>query len=128
MKTVTILLTRYTDWFSRFICAISKYKYSHASLSLDEEEEIFYSFNYKGFVIEKPKKRRPKSRRDGSICVRMEIPEEQYEIIQQEINEFIKNKEKYSYSSMVLGIVVGIVGIVGIAILLCLIPLCVGLK
>lgn len=60
MKTVTILLTKYSDFVGRFICKISKNKYSHASISIDEEEEIFYSFNIKGFAIEKPKKRMPK--------------------------------------------------------------------
>lgn len=60
MKTVTILLTKYSDLFGRFISGISKYGYSHASISIDEKEEIFYSFNVKGFAIEKPKKRTPK--------------------------------------------------------------------
>ena len=69
MRTVTILLTKYSGWFGRFICAISKNGYSHASISIDGAEEIFYSFNYKGFVIEKPKKYIPRKRMPGSVCI-----------------------------------------------------------
>lgn len=98
MKTVTILLTKYSDWFGRFICGISKYAYSHASISIDEEEEIFYSFNLKGFVIEKPKRKIPKTRRPGSVCIRMQVPEDTYAMIEREINQFLVKKEQYTYS------------------------------
>ncbi|MGN1166941.1 MAG: hypothetical protein ACI4S2_11015 [Lachnospiraceae bacterium] len=98
MRTVTILLTRYSDWFGKFICGISKYKYSHTSISIDEAEEIFYSFNYKGFVIEKPKKKRVKSRLNGSVCIRIQVPDDNYEIIKQEIEHFVSNREIYTYS------------------------------
>ena len=40
MKTVTILLTKYSNCLGRFICAISKNGYSHASISIDEREEV----------------------------------------------------------------------------------------
>lgn len=73
MKTVTILLTKYSNCLGRFICAISKNGYSHASISIDEREEIFYSFNYKGFVIEKPKKYSPGKRMPGSVYIRMQV-------------------------------------------------------
>lgn len=98
MKTVTILLTRYSDLFGRFICGISKYGYSHASISIDDEEEIFYSFNYRGFVIEKPKKRIPKSRMAGSMCIRMQVPESVFSQIEEEINRFLEKREQYIYS------------------------------
>lgn len=100
MKTVTILLTRYSGFVGRFISGISRYGYSHASISIDAEEEIFYSFNYKGFVIEKPKKRRPRKRRDGSMCIRMQVPEGTYLSLKLEISHFINNKEKYKYTRL----------------------------
>ena len=100
MKTVTVLLTRYSDFFGRFISAISKYGYSHASISIDEDEEIFYSFNMKGFVIEKPKKRRPKTRRNGSVCIRMQVPENTYAAIEEEIAQFLIKREQYTYSHL----------------------------
>lgn len=99
MKMVTILLTRYSDLFGRFICGISRHGYSHASISIDEKEEVFYSFNMKGFVIEKPKKRIPRTRRPGSVCIRMQVPESMYALIEEEINQFLEKKEQYTYSS-----------------------------
>lgn len=98
MKTVTILLTKYSGWFGRFICAISKNGYSHASKSIDGAEEIFYSFNYKGFVIEKPKKYIPRKRMPESACIRMQVPEETYMLIEEEISQFLARKEQYIYS------------------------------
>lgn len=100
MKTVTILLTSYSDLFGRFISGISRNSYSHASISIDGDEEIFYSFNKKGFVIEKPKKRRPKTRRSGSVCIRMQVPEETYSAIREEIEQFLAQKELYTYSRL----------------------------
>ena len=100
MRTVTILLTRYSDLFGKFICAIGGNQYSHASVSIDGNEEIFYSFNYKGFVIEKPKKYVPKTRVPGSVCIRMQIPEETYRLLELEINHFIVHREKFSYSRL----------------------------
>jgi len=52
MKKVTILLTEYSDALSRFIYYISGRGYTHISLGLEEDEDRFYSFNYKGFCIE----------------------------------------------------------------------------
>ncbi len=98
MKTITILLTRYKGLFGRFICGISKNKFSHASISLDENEEIFYSFNLKGFVIEKPKKYFPESRIPGSTCVRIQVPCDIYDKVKEELTGYIDAKEKYGYS------------------------------
>lgn len=100
MKTITILLTKYSDWFGRFICCISKNSYSHASISIDESEEIFYSFNKKGFVIEKPKKKTPRTRLPGSVCIRMQVPNETYELIKKEIDLFLETKDQYTYSRL----------------------------
>lgn len=103
MRKVAILLTNYSDWFARFVCNISKNRYSHASISIDEEEEIFYSFNTNGFVVEKPKKRIPKSRIPGSVCIRIQVPEDTYKRIKDEIQHFMEQRERYSYS--VVGVV-----------------------
>lgn len=98
MRTVTVLLTRYSDLFGRFLCVVSKNKYSHASISIDENEEIFYSFNVKGFVIEKPKKHAPKTRMYGSVWIRMRVPEDTYSQIEEEIFRFEEKRDMYTYS------------------------------
>lgn len=98
MKTITILLTKYSGWFARIISVISKNGYSHASISIDGKEEIFYSFNFKGFVIEKPKKYFPKKRLPGSVCIRIQVPESTYMLVKEEIQQFLEKREKYAYS------------------------------
>jgi hypothetical protein len=90
MKTVTILLTKFTDVFGKFVSWYSHGGYTHASISIDEDEEIFYSFNYKGFVIEKPKKRTPKKRKPENVIIRMQIPDEVYRLIKEEIDSFLE--------------------------------------
>lgn len=60
--------------------------------------EKCYSFNYKGFVIEKPKKYIPRKRMPGSACTRMQVPEETYMLIEEEISRFLARKEQYIYS------------------------------
>lgn len=77
---------------------VYRYRYSHASISIDGREDIFYSFNLKGFVIEKPKKRMPATRMAGSICIRMQVPESVHAVIEEEINHFLEKKEQYIYS------------------------------
>ena len=99
MKSVTILLTKYSDWFSIFLCKICRSTYSHASISIDGNEEIFYSFNYKGFVIEKPKKYAPKTRMKGSMCIRMQVPESVHRKLEEELERFVNHREQFSYST-----------------------------
>ena len=50
MRTITVLLTKYSDWISTFVYYISQ-GYTYASLSLDEDENTYYSFNYCGFCV-----------------------------------------------------------------------------
>lgn len=96
MKTVTILLTKYSDWLGRFVCLISKNPYSHASISTDGS--VFYSFNKKGFAIECPKKWVPKKQLPGHVCIHMQVPEETYASIGAEINQFLNRRNQYAYS------------------------------
>lgn len=99
-RTVDILLTKYTDLFSRLISLISKNGYSHASISIDEKMETFYSFSYKGFVIEQPRTKKTRKRTKESICIRMEVSEKTYSAIKDEIDYFRINQSKFSYSKM----------------------------
>ena len=101
MKTVTILLTKYSDIMGRFISKLSKNGeagYSHASICLDENDETFYSFNLKGFVIEKPKEKVSRLRMPGSLAIRFQVPEHIHEKLQQLIDKFVLAREQYAYS------------------------------
>ena len=99
MKTISILLTSYTDIFSQIVNLFSN-GYSHSSISIDESENIFYSFNRKGFAIEKPKKYKPKTRKNKYAYIRIQVPDNKYLLIQQEIDNFLKNKNNYKYAKI----------------------------
>jgi hypothetical protein len=100
MKNVTILLTKFTDVFGKFVSWYSHGGYTHASISIDEDEEIFYSFNYKGFVVEKPNKKTPKKRKPENVIIRMQVPDEVYRMIKEEIDSFLENRANYGYSRL----------------------------
>ncbi len=52
-RMISILLTEYTDPFSRVMRIITRCRYTHASIGIGEEFTEFYSFNTKrGFCIE----------------------------------------------------------------------------
>lgn len=92
MKTISILLTGYSDWFGRFIRVTSRSGYSHASLSIDGMEEVFYSFNGKGVVVEQPKKWKPRRRKEHSVCIRIRVPASICADIEKEIQQFLECK------------------------------------
>ena len=100
MKKVTILLTKYTDFWGRFARGLTGKGFSHASISLDENEEIFYSFNEKGFAIEKPKKYWPKKKRAGSMYIRITVPKHFYEVLERMIHEIQVEKHNYAFSKL----------------------------
>ncbi len=112
MKTVTILLTKYSDIMGRFISKLSKNGeagYSHASICLDDNDETFYSFNMKGFAVEKPKERTPRLRMPGSLAIRFQVPEHVHAKLQELVKKFEEAKEQYSYSSK--GVLLGLLHI-----------------
>ncbi|NCB92091.1 MAG: hypothetical protein EOM40_05885 [Clostridia bacterium] len=96
-KIVTVLFTRYYDKVSNFVYYITGRGYTHASISLDED--CFYSFNFKGFRIEHPEKHKEKVRMGKSIAYRLEVTEEEYEQIHQNIERMKENSAVLSYSS-----------------------------
>lgn len=98
MRTITILLTKYSDFLGRMVRGISGKGYSHASLSIDGNEEIFYSFNFKGFVVEKTKYKKPKKLVPGSVCIRIQVPEHIHAMIQEIIDDIMESHEEYSYT------------------------------
>lgn len=97
-KTITVLLTRYFSTFSNFIYWVSGRGYTHASIALDDGDEYFYSFNFKGFRREYPGRRVRKCGK--SICYKLEISEENFEKVRKRIEEMEENRERLSYSRL----------------------------
>lgn len=97
MKTISVLLTKYSDWISSIIYHLSGHDYTHASLSFEEEAETFYSFNYRGFCIETL----DKHRRRGvtrSLCYQLEVPDCAYDDMKMRVAEFKNHREEYQYT------------------------------
>lgn len=64
--TISVLFTRYHSTFSDFVYWISGRGYTHASIALDDRNECFYSFNFRGFCKEDAEK--IKMRSTKSAC------------------------------------------------------------
>lgn len=97
-KIITVLFTRYYSTFSNLIYWISGKGYTHASIALDEQNEFYYSFNFKGFRREYPKKH---TRRSGkSIGIKLEVSQESFDRMKKKIKEMEGKKDKLHYSRL----------------------------
>ena len=96
---VTILLTKYGDPFSRLIKLMSRCEYTHASISIDEEEDLFYSFNLKGFVEEHWKNRKSKHLLSGRKYIHLYVTDEVFNKLKEELEAFKNRKSEFSYSA-----------------------------
>lgn len=96
MKKVSILLTKYSDLLSCLVYYVTGRGYTHVSLGL-EEEDRFYSFNFKGFCVETMEKHRRRGV-DRSICYQIEVADESYRILEESIQLFEENREEYRYT------------------------------
>lgn len=97
--TIIIRMTKYSDLFGKILGKLSHNGFTHTSISIDGDD-TFYSFNSKGFSIEKPKIKIPKCQNGGSLHMKLEISEKKYLEIKNIIDSFIKNKENYKYSKL----------------------------
>jgi len=96
MRKITILLTKYSDWTSSLIYYLTGRGYTHASLGV---ENVYYSFNYKGFHTETVESHR----RHGvkrSISCELLISEESYQRLWQRIQRFERNRTQFHYSRL----------------------------
>lgn len=105
MKQITLSLVKYSDFLGRLITFNSRGGYSHVSISLDEKEEVFYSFNYKGFAIEKPKRKGSGSKVYENMRIIIWIPDEIHQGLENEVQYFVKHRAQYHYTR--LGVVLG---------------------
>lgn len=106
-REISILFTRYTDKFSKLLHLISGFGFTHVSISLDNSQDYFYSFNTKGFRREYPQKH--KNRTKESLCFKLMITEEEYNKLNNIINNFLEKSDKLSYNW--IGIILCIIGI-----------------
>ncbi|MBR1866482.1 MAG: hypothetical protein IJ801_08250 [Lachnospiraceae bacterium] len=106
-RYIYVLLSRTHTVPARLIRLFTKEPYSHASIALDIELKHMYSFARKriynpfdcGFIDENIETG-IFGRDKNTYCSVYEVPvtEEQYQMLEEEINVFIKNREDYRYN------------------------------
>ena len=107
MKKIYFILTDSGTILGRIIKIKTRRKYSHVSISLDENLEKMYSFGrlnpyncfVGGFIHERQRKgcfKRFKNAKAKICC--MEITDYQYEKMEKQIKLFEANKEKYKFN------------------------------
>ncbi|MBS7528345.1 hypothetical protein KHM83_16770 [Fusibacter paucivorans] len=95
-RVITVLLTRYYNVFSSFLYYLTGRGYTHASIALDEKNNYYYSFNFKGFRKEFPQKHR--QRGGKSISFKLAVNASDFEKIQHKIEMMEMEQSKLHYS------------------------------
>lgn len=99
-KTIRVLLTKYSDCISSFLYYVGGRGYTHASISLEEEDDnCYYSFNYKGFCVETIEKHRRRGV-SKSMCCELTVSLAAYERIQKRLQFFKEHTESLEYTRL----------------------------
>ena len=108
-KTIYVLLTAYADFLSLLVRLVTFGRYSHASIGIDEQCGVFFSFVIKnGFHTEHPLNSRRNKKRKCALYM-LEITEEAYSSIKDKLNMFNTKTGEYHYNY--LGILLCIIRI-----------------
>lgn len=100
-KKIYILLTKFPDTGSRLLSAFTGSYFTHASIGLEEDMNTFYSFVYKGFIVEKIN-RYVKPGKEPMPCelYEIEVCEKKYKRVKKLINNFVESKKLFSYAKI----------------------------
>ncbi len=109
-KKIYILLTRFNDGGAKLLSAITGSYYTHASIGLEEDMNTFYSFVYKGFIVEQIT-RYLKPDKEPLPCelYELEVCEKKYKRIKKYIEGFVSTKKRFCYTR--LGVAMCLFGI-----------------
>lgn len=109
MKKISILLTKYSDAISEavYLCC-GRRGYTHASLALEGEAGVFYSFNFRGFCVETVEKHRRRGV-SKSLCYELYVTDEAYSVLRERIGHFRAHAGEYRYTR--LGVFLALLGI-----------------
>ena len=94
--TVSVLFVNYEDFWSKVVYYVLGGGYSHAAIGLDDGEETYYSFNFKGFRREKPRKHEKIVSK--SVCYKLSVSQEEHEKLAQMIELFQKKRFDWKYN------------------------------
>ena len=94
--TLSVLFVNYEDFWSKVVYYVLGRGYSHAAISVDDEGETYYSFNFKGFRREKPRKHVDIVSK--SVCYKLSVSKEEYEKVAEMIEEFQQKRFEWRYN------------------------------
>jgi inositol transport system substrate-binding protein len=93
---VSVLFVNYEDFWSKVVYYILGRGYSHAAISVDDAGETYYSFNFKGFRRERPRKH--EAIVSKSICYKLSVSKQEYDRISEMIEEFQSKRFEWRYN------------------------------
>ena len=98
--TLSVLFVNYEDFWSKVVYYLLGRGYGHASIGVDnnDDEEVFWSFNFKGFRREKPRKH--EAIVSKSICYKISVTKEEYDKVVEMIEEFQSRRFEWKYNLM----------------------------
>ncbi len=99
MRQISVLLTKYSDWISTLVYHIGGRGYTHSSIALEEDQNTYYSFNYKGFAVETVEKHRRRGV-NHSLSVQLLVSDEAYFRIRERLFNMRENRSEYSYTKL----------------------------
>jgi inositol transport system substrate-binding protein len=107
MKDIYVLLTRSRTWISRLIGLTTSDKYTHASISFDENLSTMYSFSRKYTYTPLPANIQTELLYEGFYKRHNKIPcalykitveDEIYDKAKRDVENFLKNKKRYGFN------------------------------
>ena len=100
--TLSVLFVNYEDFWSKVVYYILGRGYGHASIGVDQNDEVYWSFNFKGFRREKPRKHEDIVSK--SICYKLSVSKEEYHQQNGMAGSKMMLLEPRAYSEVILSI------------------------
>ena len=99
--TLSVLFVNYEDFWSKVVYYVLGRGYGHASIGIDQNgvdqnDEVYWSFNFKGFRREKPKKN--EAIVSKSVCYKLSVTKEEYDKVVEMIEEFQSRRFEWKYN------------------------------
>ena len=109
-RKIFVLLTQFPGRGAMALRYWSCCPYTHVSIGLDEDMNTFYSFVFKGFIIEDiDRYNRPGRKPFPCALYSMEVSEETYREVREYIGTFVRKRSRLHYSR--IGLALSLAGI-----------------
>ena len=100
-RKVYVLLTRFWGLKAKLLGLVSRCNYTHASIGLEEDMNTFYSFVFKGFIVEKiPRYIKPEYEPFPCQLYEIEVSEQAYQRLKRRLHWFESRKPTLRYTKL----------------------------